>query len=85
MRRRFSNAAPQWRAFIGGGASSLAVSAGIEDADAVIVFDAAGLRHGERGDINLLRQRGHIGIKPQFVEWREKPTKVGSSPAVELQ
>ncbi len=57
MRRGFSNAAPQWRDFIDGGASRLAIGAEIEDADALIVFDAAPLRHGERGC-----ERGDIGV-----------------------
>ncbi|MGO9006451.1 MAG: hypothetical protein ACLQB4_11905 [Beijerinckiaceae bacterium] len=57
MRRGFSNAAPQWRAIIDGGASSLTISAEIEDIDALIVFDPARLRQGESGS-----ERGDIGV-----------------------
>jgi len=31
------------------------------------------------------QRRARIGIEPQFVEWREAPTKPGSSPVAELQ
>ena len=31
------------------------------------------------------QRRARIGIEPQFVEWREAPTKSGSSPVAELQ
>lgn len=54
MRRGFSNAAPQWRAFVDGGASSLAISAETEDAGALIARAAARLRNGERGGIAVL-------------------------------
>lgn len=95
MRRGFSHAAPRWRAFIDGGAPSLAISAEIEDASAV--FDAARLRRGVHAlspvDLvgcapfggNLSRRRGCIGVTPPFVAWGGPPTKAGSSPAVELQ
>ncbi len=60
MRRGFSNAALQWRAFIDGGTSSMAISAETEEPDASIVFDAARLRHRERGNVGVFA-RGEMG------------------------